>query len=108
MTKIKELELMNNTMINYLKKVGQNASRNEIISKILKDKACFFKIEKADAFIILQDIGIKETELETVYNDLISRKEYYELQNQGIINDADDDIKIKYDKYNASDIFSST
>lgn len=107
MTTVKELELMNLTQINYLKKLNLDTSRNEIISKILEDRACFFKIEKEDAFLILKDIGIKDSEVNNMYNNLVSSKEYYELQNEGIIDETDNEIKIKYDKYAANDLFKN-
>lgn len=49
---IKELRLMNDTTILYLKNTKQDYRRNIIIGKILEDEACFFKMEQDDACII--------------------------------------------------------
>lgn len=107
MTQIELVQTMNDVMINYLKKMNLETTRNEIISKILEDKACFFKISKEDAYIILKDIGINESELEKKYNKLISNKEYYELKQRGIIDENDDELVIKYKEYNSEDLFNN-
>ena len=48
MTKFEEIKLMNESTIIYLKKMGGDSTKNEIIKKILEDDACFFKIDKKD------------------------------------------------------------
>ena len=58
MIKIQQVKLMNETTILYLKKLGKSTKRNEIVNNILEDEACFFKINKNDAYIILKDIGV--------------------------------------------------
>lgn len=107
MIQIDLIQIMNNVRINYLKKMNLEITRNEIISKILEDKACFFKINKHDAFIILKDIGIKEDELNYIYDKLISKNEYYELKQRGIIDENDDELVIKYKEYNSEDLFNN-
>lgn len=98
MTKLKEIELMNETMIAYLEKLGISCERNIIIKQILKDEACFFKIEKEDAYMILKDVGVSNN-IEEIYASLISREEFYRLQQSGKIHENDDDLKIKYELY---------
>lgn len=98
MTKLKEIELMNETMIAYLQMIGMSSERNEIIKQILKDEACFFKMEKQDAYMILKEVGVSK-HIEEIYVGLISREEFYHLQQSGKIHE-DDDLKIKYEAYN--------
>ena len=74
MTQLQEIKLMNDSMILYLKKIGKSSQRNEIISEILKDDACFLKISKDDACMILEDIGIGKDKIESVYSSLISKQ----------------------------------
>lgn len=105
MTQIQQLKILNDTTILYLKKLGKDYKRNQIIRKILKDDACFFKMEKEDACTILQDIGITEDEVELVYSNLISSNNYYTLQKTGKIRDDDKEILVKYNNYNYDDLF---
>ena len=98
MTNIQQVKLMNETTILYLKKLGKSTKRNEIVNNILEDEACFFKINKNDAYIILKDIGVSESNLDEVYSELISKNNYYDLQNRGIINKNSEDIIIKYNE----------
>ena len=98
MTNIQQVKLMNETTILYLKKLGKSTKRNEIVNNILEDEACFFKINKNDAYIILKDIGVSESNLDEVYSELISKNNYYDLQNRGIINKNSEDIIIRYNE----------
>lgn len=104
MIQLKELRLMNDTMIKYLKNMGMNTKRNEIIKKILNDDACFFKMNKENAYIILQDIGISKEKIASMYLKLVSSDEYYYLQKAGKIKE-DEDLIIKHKKYDAKDLF---
>ena len=103
--KIEELRLMNETRIRYLKKINKDTYRNQIINKILEDEACFFKMEKEDALILLEDIGISKDNIESIYNDLISKNRYYELEQKGNINNKDKEILIKYEERNIEEVF---
>lgn len=67
MVGIKDLRLMNDTMITYLTKLGADTKRNEIIKKILEDDKCFFRMTKEDAYEILKDIGVSEEKIEEIY-----------------------------------------
>lgn len=105
MTKLNELKIMNDAMILYLKKVGMNCKRNEIIKKILEDEACFFKMDKNDAYIILQDIGIGDEQMEVIYSNLISTDSFYNLVNSKKIDANDEELKIKHKIYEPENIF---
>lgn len=102
MTKLKQVELMNETRIASLKKVGGNSQRNEVIRKIFQDEACFFKMKKEDAYMILRDIGIS-SHIDEIYAGLISKEEYYSLQQKGKI--KEDELIIKYEAYHQADLF---
>ena len=79
MTQLSELRLINDSNILYLKKINRSYKRNEIIKNILNDETCFFKINKNDAYMILQDIGILDNQIDNVYQNLISSDEFYNL-----------------------------
>ena len=104
MTKFEEIKLMNESTIIYLKKMGGDSTKNEIIKKILEDDACFFKIDKKDSLVILQDIGIKKEKIKDLYKELISKEEFYLLYQKGKIN-KDTDLKIKYEINNNDSFF---
>ena len=105
MTRFEEIKLMNETTIRYLNKIGKDTTRNEIINKILEDDACFFKREKEDACVILQDIGVSSNKTEELYNKLISKDEYYFLCERGKIKKEDPALIIKYESYDNNDLF---
>ena len=85
MTQLDQLRLMNNATILYLKKLNMSYERNSIISNILKDDSCFFKLSKQDAYTILEDIGVESQQIYLAYLDLISIDNYYSLKNSGKI-----------------------
>lgn len=70
MTTINDLKLMNESMIIYLKKLGQSIERNEIIKNILQDETGFKSLTKDDMYIVLEDIGIKEKSKNEIYEGL--------------------------------------
>ena len=105
MTKLNEIKLMNETLIIYLNKLGMSTKRNEIIKKMLDDDACFFKLDKSDAFIILHDVGVLDKNIDTIYKKLISSDEYYYLKQAGKIDENKDKLKVKYENYNADKLF---
>lgn len=106
MTQLNEIRIMNDTMIVYLKKIGINYQRNEIIKKIFSDDACFFKMDKGDAFLILSEIGIKDN-IEETYDKLISNDVYYDLYKKGKIDKNDMDLVIKYEIYDTENLFKN-
>lgn len=75
MITINDLRLMNDTLINYYKDYEpQNEKKllkHRIIQEILKTEKCFNKMSKEDAIKILNDIGISESNIESIYNDII-------------------------------------
>lgn len=106
MTQLNEIKIMNDTMIVYLKKMGINYQRNEIIKRIFDDDACFFKMDKDDAFLILNDVGIKDN-IEETYAKLISNDVYYDLYKKGKIDKNDSNLVIKYKIYDTENLFKN-
>ena len=106
MTQLNEIKIMNDTMIVYLKKMGVNYQRNEIINKIFADDACFFKMPKEDALLILDTVGVKDN-IEEIYSDLVSRDIYYDLYQKGKINENDKELVIKYEIYDSANLFKT-
>jgi hypothetical protein len=100
-----DLRLMNDATIIYLNKNSISNNRNYIIKKILEDDACFFKLEKDDAYIILDDIGVKKDEMPNVYSLITSYDEFKKLKNTGKIDDDDKELKFNFKEYNPEDIF---
>lgn len=107
MTQLSELRLINDSNILYLKKINRSYKRNEIIKNILNDETCFFKMNKNDAYIILQDIGILDNQIDNIYQKLISSDEFYNLYKCKKIDLNDEEILIKYPIYNADELFKN-
>ena len=105
MTQLNEVRIMNDTMLLYLKKLGMDYRKNEIIKKILEDETCFFKMDKNDAYIVLRDVGIKNDNIDNIYSNLISNDMYYELYKSGKIKENDSELVIKYDIYDEKNLF---
>ena len=59
----------------------------------------YFKINKQNAYKILQTVGVKQEQLDRVYKKLISPNIFYDLLNKGKIKADDDSIVVKYDIY---------
>ena len=106
MIQLNEIKIMNDTMIVYLKKLGINYQRNEIIKKIFDDDACFFKMDKDDAFLILSEVGIQDN-IEETYAKLISNDVYYDLYKKGKIDRNDSNLVIKYEIYDTENLFKN-
>ncbi|MCR5145804.1 MAG: hypothetical protein K6B70_00415 [Clostridia bacterium] len=106
MTLIDELKVMNYSIIDCLKVKGISVKKNELIKEILKDEACFFKMEKEEAFVVLKNLKVSDDMLEETYKELTSKQEFYKLYNDGKINEKDKDLKIKYEIYN-NNLFKS-
>lgn len=75
MITISDLQIMNDTLINYYKDYEpQNEKKllkHRIIQELLKTEKCFDTISKEDAIKILRDIGISDQNIETTYEDII-------------------------------------
>lgn len=106
MTLIDELKIMNYSIIDCLKVKGISVKKNELIKEILKDEACFFKMEKEEAFVILKNLKVSDDMLKDTYKELTNKQEFYRLYNYGKINENDENLKIKYEIYN-NNLFKS-
>lgn len=107
MTQLNELKLINDSNILYLKKLNRSYKINEIIKNILKDEACFFKMNENDAYIILKDIGILSDQIDSIYQNLISSDEFYRLFKEKKLDLNDEEILIKYPTYNTDNLFKN-
>jgi hypothetical protein len=107
MTQLSELRLINDSNILYFKKINRSYKRNEIIKNILNDETCFFKMNKNDAYMILQDIGILNNQIDNIYEKLISFDEFYNLYECKKIDLNDEELLIKYPIYNADELFKN-
>lgn len=105
MDEFKVIVIMNEARLKLLKDKNANYDENLKIKKYLEDETFFFKIDKLNAYEILQSVGVKQEQLENVYNKLISENVFYDLLNKGKIKADDDNIIIKYNVYNANDLF---
>lgn len=99
MNEFEIIDVMNEAMLNLLKNKNANYEKNMKIKEYLKDEALFFKINKLNAYEILQNVGVKQEQLENVYKKLTSSDVFYDLLNRGKINVNDDNLIIKYNEY---------
>ena len=99
MDEFKVVEIMNETMLELLKEKNQNFNNNLKIREYLKDEAFFFKIDKINAYKVLTNVGVKQEQLERVYNKLISPDIFYNLIYKGKIKENDKNLAVKYKKY---------
>ena len=105
MDEFKVINVMNEAMLKLLKDKNANYEENLKIRKYLEDETIFFKINKLNAYKILQNVGIRQESLEEVYKKLTSPNVFYNLLNSGKIKADDDNIIIKYNIYNSDDLF---
>lgn len=106
MTQLNELRIMNDTMIIYLKKLGIDCQRNNIVKNILEDDTCFYKMSKEDAILILKEIGV-QSNIENIYAELTSSDLFYELYRNGKIDVNDNELIIKYKIYDYENLFKN-
>lgn len=106
MNEFKVIVVMNEALIKLLKDNGKNYEDNLRIQEKLKDEALFFKIQKPEAIELLKIVGVKEEQLENVYNKLTAPKIFYDLEYKGIINKNDENLIVKYENYN--DLFKKS
>ena len=99
MNEFKVIVVMNEAMIELLKEKNENYERNVKIQQFLEDEAFFFKINKSNAYKVLQEVGVKQERLEKVYEKLISQNVFYDLLHKGKINLTDKNLIIKYQDY---------
>lgn len=105
MNEFKLIVVMNEAMLKTLKDKNANYEENLKIQKHLEDEAYFFKINKPDAYKILESVGVRNASLEDVYKKLTSPNMFYALLNQGKLNINDNSLIVKYDTFNSEDIF---
>ena len=103
MTSIKDLRQMNETMIIYLEKMSMDSRRNKIISNILEDDACFFKMTKKEAFEVLEGVGIDKEKIYPTYLELTSNDEMNRLISEGKL--SKEEVKIEINNYNVDEMF---
>lgn len=99
MDEFKVIVVMNEAMLKLLKSKNVNYEKNLKIKEYLEDEAFFFKIDKLNAFKILQNVGVKQEQIEEVYKKLTSSDVFYNLLNRGKINVDDNNLVVKYKIY---------
>ena len=99
MDEFKVIVIMNETMLELLKEKNENYEKNLKIQQYLKDEAFFFKIDKSQAYTVLQCAGVKQKQLEEVYKKLVAPKVFYDLIQCGKINEDDENLIVKYKTY---------
>lgn len=107
MDKLNELRIINDSNITYLKKLNLDYQKYDIIQNILKDDACFFKITQEEAYILLKDLGIVDSEMDNIYKELISNKYFNNLVASNIIDINDNDLVISYPSYGSDNLFKN-
>ena len=70
MDEFKVIVVMNEAMIGVLKDKNSDYSVNLKIQEYLQDEALFFKINKQNAYKILQKVGVKQEQLDRVFKRL--------------------------------------
>ena len=105
MDEFKVIVVMNEAMLKLLKDNNNNYEENLKIKKILEDETIFFKIDKLKAQKILQNVGVRQENIEDVYKKLTSPSVFYDLLNKGKININDNNLVVKYNTYNPDDLF---
>ena len=105
MDEFKVIVVMNEAMLKVLKDKNANCEENLKIKRYLEDETIFFKINKVNAYKILQKVGVKQEMMEDVYKKLISQNAFYDLLNKGKIKADDDNLIIKYNTYSSDDLF---
>lgn len=105
MDEFKVIVVTNEAMLKLLKDKNNNYEENLKIKKILEDETIFFKIDKLKAQKILQNVGVRQENIEDVYKKLTSPSVFYDLLNKGKININDNNLVVKYNTYNPDDLF---
>ena len=105
MDEFKVIVVMNEAMLQLLKEKNVNYEKNLKIKEYLEDEAFFFKINKLNAFKILENVGVKQEQMENVYKKLTSTDVFYDLLNRGKIKEDDNNLTVKYKIYDRDDLF---
>ena len=77
---IKKLRSLNKSLINKYQNDLELLKKQLLIEKILKDDECFFRIKIETAYSILNDLDIPSNEIDSVYMELIDKKNYKKEQ----------------------------
>lgn len=93
------INIMNETNIDYKVRNKIDYNINIEIRKMLKDESIFFKITKQRAFQLLEALEIKKEKINKVYEELISKKTFYNLLHNRKIDINDKELLIKYPTY---------
>ena len=96
-TAFDEVKLLNKTQMIYLQSIGRNNKINCIIDEVLKDEACFFKMDKSVAIRLLQNLNLSKERIDELYTELISKDLFMDLYNKKIIDINDNKLVIKYE-----------
>lgn len=96
---IKELQLMNQTRLNYNKSQNCDYSNNEVVAKILNDEACFFKMSKDDAMKVLSICGVSPSVAPQTYDELTSFDAFKTLATENKVSFNDPELLFTYDKF---------
>lgn len=104
MIDIEDIRLMNYASIEYNKIKGINNEANELINNLFEDKACFFKMSKDDAIMILTRVGVSKEVIEKTYMELISFDVYKRLIDEKKL--SDEEVVIK-NNYKTNEVFSN-
>ncbi len=94
---IKELQLMNQTRLNYNKSQNCDYTNNEVVAKILNDEACFFKMSKDDALKILLICGVSPSVAPQTYAKLTSFDAFKALAAAGKVHFNAPELLVAYD-----------
>lgn len=73
---IEKLREVNEKLINTYINNEDILKKQLLIKKLLKEKDCFFKIDIETAYSILTDLEISESDLRSIYMELIDIKNY--------------------------------
>ncbi len=68
---IDKLRRFNNELLNHYDVNSKEYELQLKIKNILVDDACFYRIKIETAYAILRDLGIQESDLKSVYKQLI-------------------------------------
>ena len=90
------INIMNETNIDYKIKNQKDCSINIKIRNLLKDEAIFFKITRQKAYQLLEILEIKKEKINIVYEELISKRNFYNLLYNKKIDINDRALLIKY------------
>lgn len=93
------INIMNETNIDYKVKNKIDYKVDIEIRNMLKDEAIFFKITKHRAYQLLEALEIKKEKIDKVYEELISKKIFYNLLHNRKIDINDNNLLIKYPIY---------